>query len=100
MTTASINGLYVPCSSDISCLQVTHDWNKDEFSNGTWFFAPPKLTTRYLKALQRPHGNVHFASADWSDGWRGWIDGAVQSGAKVAHDVIQIQAQEVTRAKL
>ncbi|CAI6029602.1 unnamed protein product [Clonostachys chloroleuca] len=70
---------------------VAHDWNNDEFAKGTWLFAPPKLTTKYLEALQRPHGNVYFASADWSDGWRGWIDGGVQSGMEVARDVIQHQ---------
>lgn len=67
---------------------MSHDWNKDEFSNGTWFFPPPNATTKYLTILQRPHGNVFFASADWSDGWCGWIDGAVQSGMQTARQVI------------
>ncbi|KAJ5473443.1 Flavin amine oxidase [Penicillium sp. IBT 31633x] len=72
---------------------VSHDWNKDEFSNGTWSFPPPNATTKYLSTLQRPHGNVFFASADWSDGWCGWIDGAVQSGMQTARQVILEQGK-------
>ncbi|CAI7639988.1 unnamed protein product [Penicillium discolor] len=64
------------------------DWNKDEFANDTWSIPPPNATTKYLSVLQRPHGNVFFASADWSDGWCGWIDGAVQSGMQTARQVI------------
>ncbi|KAK3322777.1 amine oxidase [Apodospora peruviana] len=73
---------------------VSHDWNKDEFANGTWYFPPPHATTKYLKVLQRPHGNVYFASADWSDGWCGWIDGAVQSGMQTARQVMLEQQKE------
>ncbi|EGX88432.1 monoamine oxidase N [Cordyceps militaris CM01] len=68
---------------------VSHDWNKDEFSNGTWCFMGPEATSKYLSALQRPHGNILFASADWSNGWRGWIDGAVQSGMEAARALTQ-----------
>ncbi|EJP66826.1 Amine oxidase [Beauveria bassiana ARSEF 2860] len=67
---------------------VSHDWNNDEFSNGTWCFMEPEATTNHLSALQRPHGSILFASADWSDGWRGWIDGAVQSGTQAAKTVM------------
>jgi monoamine oxidase len=70
---------------------VSHDWNKDEFSKGTWCYLPKDFTTKYLTALQRAHGNVYFASADFSDGWRGWIDGAVQAGMQAAHQIIQKQ---------
>ncbi|KAF7558187.1 hypothetical protein G7Z17_g124 [Cylindrodendrum hubeiense] len=72
---------------------VTHDWNKDEFAKGTWCYLPTDFTTKYLAALQRSHGNVYFASGDFSDGWRGWIDGAVHIGMQVAHQVIQKQKQ-------
>lgn len=73
---------------------MSHDWNKDEFARGTWCYLPPKYTTKYLAALQRPHGNVLFASGDWSHGWRGWIDGALQIGMEAAHQVIQGQRKQ------
>ncbi|KAH7010206.1 amine oxidase [Ilyonectria destructans] len=78
---------------------VTHDWNKDEFAKGTWCYLPTDFTTKYLAALQRPHGNVYFASGDFSDGWRGWIDGAVHIGMQVAHQVIQKQNQSPGAAR-
>ncbi|KPM41936.1 Monoamine oxidase N [Neonectria ditissima] len=85
---------------------VTHDWNSDEFAKGTWCYLPPafttkylsalqRFTTKYLSALQRSHGNVYFASADFSDGWRGWIDGAVQAGMQTAYQIIQKQRKTV-----
>ncbi|KAJ9149911.1 Amine oxidase [Pleurostoma richardsiae] len=79
---------------------VYHDWNADEFSKGTWCYLPPGTTTKSLAALQRPHGNVLFASADFSDGWRGWIDGAVQIGTKVAKEVVDVQAKQQGGSKV
>ncbi|KAG7052370.1 Monoamine oxidase N [Colletotrichum scovillei] len=76
---------------------VSHDWNNDEFSKGTWCYLPRNFTTKYLSAFQCPHGIVHFASADWSDGWRGWIDGAVQSGMQIAREVIDSQGRTNSR---
>lgn len=38
--------------------------------------------------LRRTEGNVFFASADSAKGWRGFIDGAIESGAETAHEVI------------
>ncbi|OAL44422.1 flavin-containing amine oxidase [Pyrenochaeta sp. DS3sAY3a] len=66
-----------------------HDWTNDEFAKGTWCYFKPGFATKYLAALQESQGNVHFASADWSDGWRGWIDGAVQEGTQAALKVVQ-----------
>ncbi|GME48596.1 hypothetical protein GTA08_BOTSDO12869 [Neofusicoccum parvum] len=67
---------------------VFHDWYADEFSKGTWCFFKPDYAAKYLAELQKAHGSVVFASADWSDGWRGWIDGAVQQGTQAARAVI------------
>lgn len=71
----------------LNTLQVYHDWYADEFAKGTWCYYPPEFATRYLDSLRRAHGRVHFANADWSHGWRGWIDGAAEQGASVAMDV-------------
>jgi monoamine oxidase len=46
------------------------------------------FTSKYLSALQERHGNVWFASADWADGWRGFIDGAVEQGSVVGQMVL------------
>ena len=47
---------------------------------GTWCSLRPHQWSRYLKALQEPSARVVFASADWANGWRGFIDGAIEQG--------------------
>lgn len=66
---------------------VFHDWNEDEFSKGTWEFLSPNMATKYLDALRQRQGNVLFASADWATGWRGFIDGAIEEGGRVAKEL-------------
>lgn len=63
---------------------VSHTWSKDPFAKGAWFAAAPSWATKNLKALQEPHGRVLMASADWAQGWRGFIDGAIEQGARAA----------------
>ena len=47
----------------------------------------PNVLTQDFKELQRPEGNVYFAGADIANGWRGFIEGAIESGMRVARDV-------------
>lgn len=42
--------------------------------------------TKYQEELQNRHGNVFFASADWADGWRAFIDGAIEQGRRKAQE--------------
>ncbi|RYP49805.1 hypothetical protein DL769_011040 [Monosporascus sp. CRB-8-3] len=66
---------------------VFHDWNHDEFAQGTWEFLRPGMATMYLDVLRRRQGNILFASADWAMGWRGFIDGAIEEGMRVAMEL-------------
>lgn len=68
---------------DVSAYLV-HDWATDQFSKGLWSSYRGLGMSRCLAALQGAHGAVFFASADWADGWRGFIDGALESGKKAA----------------
>lgn len=61
-----------------------HDWNNDEFSNGTWMAYRPGQVMAHSAALQQPHGRVFFGNSDLASGWAGWIDGAIESGARAA----------------
>jgi monoamine oxidase len=67
---------------------LSHDWTNDPYSRGAHGMYGPGQLTRFLKALQRPAGNIHFAGSDWSDGWRGYVDGAIQSGMETAKKII------------
>ncbi|WP_026618583.1 pseudooxynicotine oxidase [Ensifer sp. WSM1721] len=63
-------------------------WAEDEYIQGTWCFYRKGQFTNALAALQEAEGLVHFASADSANGWRGFIDGAIERGNHVAHAVI------------
>ena len=49
----------------------------------------PGMLTGALRELQRPEGRIHFAGSDVANGWRGFIDGAIESGASVARQVAE-----------
>lgn len=72
-----------PGNMDIKRL-VFHNWSNDEFAKGAWFFAPPRLLSTSLDAMRARHGNVVFANSDWAVGWRSFIDGAIEEGARAA----------------
>lgn len=63
---------------------VSHTWSEDPYAKGAWFCASPGQATKSLKALQEPHGRVFMANADWAQGWRGFIDGAIEQGARAS----------------
>lgn len=67
----------------------SYDWNNDPYARGTWCMYPPNTLTNDLTELQRPEGNVYFAGADIASGWRGFIDGAIESGARTARQVAE-----------
>src|SRR5581483_7362405 len=57
-----------------------YDWHLDPYSRGTWCVYRPNQLTRYWAELRKPEANIYFASSDWASGWRGFMDGAVESG--------------------
>lgn len=67
---------------------LSHDWTNDPYSRGAHGMYGPGQLSKFLKALQRPAGNIHFAGSDWSDGWRGYVDGAIQSGMEAAEKIV------------
>jgi len=67
---------------------LAYDWHLDPYSLGTWCVLRKGQMTHSLAALREPHGVVHFAGGDIALGWRGFIDGAIESGTRVARDVV------------
>ncbi|ULR50248.1 flavin monoamine oxidase family protein [Streptomyces deccanensis] len=70
-----------------------HDWNADEFSQGTWMAYRPGQVIAHSKALQEPRGRMYFANSDLASGWAGWIDGAIESGGRAADAVLTLLRQ-------
>ncbi|KAJ5132899.1 hypothetical protein N7448_007057 [Penicillium atrosanguineum] len=75
-----------PGNMDIKRL-VFHNWSKDEFAKGAWFFSPPQLLSTSLDAMRARQGNIVFANSDWAVGWRSFIDGAIEEGTRAAMTV-------------
>ncbi len=67
---------------------VSYDWHLDPWSLGTWCVLRKGQMGKYLPGLRAPQGRVHFAGADWALGWRGFIDGAIEMGNRVAQQVV------------
>ncbi|KEF54105.1 uncharacterized protein A1O9_09900 [Exophiala aquamarina CBS 119918] len=65
---------------------IWHDWNTDEFSKGQWAsWGTGQFGS--LKSLMEGANvskEITLASADWADGWTGFIDGAIAQGRKSA----------------
>ncbi|KAK4500006.1 hypothetical protein PRZ48_008192 [Zasmidium cellare] len=68
---------------------VFHDWISDPYSmcGPAWYRAG--YLTKYLPELQKRHGNVLMANADWASGWRAFIEGAMEQGALAADTVME-----------
>jgi pseudooxynicotine oxidase len=63
-----------------------YQWATDPYSRGTWCWYHPMQLTNSFEALRAPHQCLFFASADWANGWRGFIDGAIESGLTAARE--------------
>lgn len=74
---------------------IGHDWRNDPFVKGTWSWFRPGQVSSNMEALQRHESPVFFASSDISNGWRGFIDGAFDSGLATVRQVLDyLRTQE------
>jgi monoamine oxidase len=66
-------------------------WATEAFTLGAYgSFNPPGVLTSLGAAVQGPAGNVHFAGADYSPEWPGYMEGAIRSGAAAAAEVLAV----------
>lgn len=77
---------------------ATYDWNADPFARGTWCMYRPGWLTESFEELKKPEGAIHFATSDIANGWRGFIDGAIESGAHAAEVVAESLQKEKAKA--
>lgn len=64
-----------------------YQWTLDPYSKGTWCTLRPGMWSKYLRDLQQARGRLIFSSADWANGWRGFIDGAIEQGLEAGRRV-------------
>ena len=64
-------------------------WDNDTIARGAPIgFTPPGVLLSYGEALRRPVGPIHWAGTETATVWNGYMDGAVQSGERVAEEVL------------
>ncbi len=67
---------------------LERDWMAEEFSRGCYgAHFTPGVWTAYGPALTEPIGPIHWAGAECSPVWNGYMEGAVRSGERTAAEV-------------
>jgi monoamine oxidase len=68
---------------------IEQDWTAENWTGGAMItHFPPGVLTSFGEALRPPVGPLHWASTEHSDVMLGCIDGAIRSGERAAHDVL------------
>lgn len=67
---------------------VEQDWTAEEFTRGCYGGRlGAGAWTQYGKTLAAPVGRIHWAGAETSSIWNGYMDGAVRSGRRAADEI-------------
>jgi monoamine oxidase len=66
-------------------------WAEEEWTRGCYgCHMPTGAWTNYGPALHPPLGTLHWAGAEYSHVWNGYMDGAVRSGEATAAEVLEL----------
>lgn len=76
---------FIPDAEVMAC--TSYSWVQDPFALGTYCSYRPGKLTKWFDELRRPEGRIVMAGSDVSEGWRGFIDGAIARGVRAAHEV-------------
>ncbi|MFN0107248.1 MAG: flavin monoamine oxidase family protein [Blastocatellia bacterium] len=63
-------------------------WDDEQWSRGAYAWFKPGQMESFLPHFAKPEGRIHFAG-DHLSPWPGWMNGALQSGNRAAHEVNQ-----------
>jgi len=61
-------------------------WDEDEWARGAWAWYRPGQMTSLFSQIRRAEGRIHFAG-EHTSAWPGWMQGALESGNRVAKEV-------------
>jgi monoamine oxidase len=71
------------------------NWSEETYSGGCYVgVAGPNVLSTMGPLLRRPLGRIHFAATETATRHAGYMDGAVQSGERAAHEVLDVLLQE------
>lgn len=67
---------------------VEHNWSVETYSQGCYTgIMPPATLTRFGQALRAPIGRLHFAGTETATHFPGYMEGALESGARGADEI-------------
>ena len=84
-TVAQLNLVY-PGVAQAVVATASKCWDDDEWARGDYCYFEPGEMRRYLPAIARPEGRLHFAGEHTSS-MPGWMQGAFESGHRAAAEV-------------
>ena len=64
----------------------SHCWDNDQWAGGATRLMDVGQVTAFHSEARRPEGHIHFAGEHTST-WFAWINGAIESGSRAAHEV-------------
>ena len=68
---------------------LEQNWTEEEYTRGCYGGRlGAGVWTQYGAALAEPIGRIHWASAETSNVWNGYMDGAVRSGHRAPAEVL------------
>lgn len=68
---------------------IEQNWAEEEFSRGCYVgITAPGVLIGYGQALRAPCGLIHWAGTETARQWMGYMDGAVESGERVAKEIL------------
>lgn len=67
-----------------------YDWNSDPFSKGTWCTYKPGMWSRFGADMRKEENRLVFAGSDIANGWRGFIDGAIETGLRASREALSL----------
>ncbi|OQV06630.1 hypothetical protein CLAIMM_11172 [Cladophialophora immunda] len=67
-----------------------HNWAEDKFSKGGWMMHRPGNLTGAAPQMRQLHGRLRFAGSDIATMEPGSIEGAMESGAAAARDIVTL----------
>jgi monoamine oxidase len=69
---------------------IEMNWAAEPWTRGCYVgFTPPGVLLDYGTAIKAPVGRIHWAGAETSDFWNGYMDGAVRSGERAASEALR-----------
>jgi len=79
-----------------------HDWTTEEFSRGCYMnLMSPGSLSECSKYLREPVGRIHWAGSETARRWMAYMEGAAESGCRVANEVLErLHKEGIFKGKL